>query len=80
VRIKEALGVVRSISLVGPEWLLFYRFTLERDAGLVSEEHQTLSSLSDDYFDDPEDLQEAVEFAKTIQDLSLLRRFKIRAS
>jgi len=79
-RIEEALEVVRTLSLVGPEWLLFYRFTLERDAGLVSEAHQTLCALSDDYFDDPEELQEAVEFAKTIQDLSLLRRFKIRAS
>lgn len=77
---EEALNIVRALSLTGPEWLLFYRFTLERDAGLIKDAQQTLSALSDEFFEDPEELQEALEFAKNTQDLSLLRRLKFRAS
>lgn len=79
-RTQEALKIVSSMSLAGPEWLLFYRFTLERDAGLLREAQQSLSALSDHYFDDPQELQEALDFARMTQDLNLLRRLKSQVS
>jgi len=72
----EALEILQSLEGKGPQWLNFYRFTLERDSGLFQAAHLTLSQIPSDYFDDPEELAAAVDFAKNTSDLNLLRRLK----
>ncbi|NBX68435.1 MAG: tetratricopeptide repeat protein [Proteobacteria bacterium] len=57
-------------------WLNFYQFTLERDSGRCEEAVQTLMKIPKDYFQDPEELKQAVDFAKDINDFSLLRHLK----
>ena len=74
----EALSILRKMQGVGPQWLNFYRFTLERDSGQWREALQTLSEIPTEYFDDPEELEAALEFAKNSSDLNLLRRLKSR--
>jgi tetratricopeptide (TPR) repeat protein len=74
----EALEVLKKIENNGPQWLNFYRFTLERDSGRLSEAHQTLLAIPCDYFDDPDELEAAMDFAKNTSDLNLLRRLKAR--
>jgi tetratricopeptide (TPR) repeat protein len=57
-------------------WMVYYRFTLERDSGRDEEAIKTLMQLPREYFQDPEELAEAMEFAKRKQDLRLLRHLK----
>lgn len=57
-------------------WLNFYRFTLERDSGRSEEAVQTLLKIPKDYFQDPDELEAALEFARSRKDLSLLRHLK----
>lgn len=71
---QEALGVVKDLS--GPQWLKYYRFTLERDAGNHQEASETLLSIPTEYFEDPEELESALDFAKGQQNLVLLRHLK----
>jgi len=71
----QALEVVKAIG-EGPEWVRFYRFTLERDAGAHQQASQTLMELSSDYFKDPEELDAALAFARTQRDIGLLRHLK----
>jgi len=58
------------------EWLQFYRFTLERDSGRTEDASSTLKKISRDYFQDPDELEAALDFAKDTQDLSLLRHLR----
>ena len=61
-----------------PEWLAYYRFTLERDSGRPHEASETLMSIPSDYFQDPEEFEAALEFARGQKDLVLLRHFRSR--
>ena len=72
---EMALKAVRDLEQ-GPEWLRFYRFTLERDVGKAGEASKTLLEISSDYFNDPEELDAAIDFAKGRKDLVLLRHLK----
>lgn len=74
----EALEVLKKMENNGPQWLSFYRFTLERDSGRLSEAHQTLLAIPCEYFDDPDELEAAMDFAKNTSDINLLRRLKSR--
>lgn len=60
-------------------WLKYYRFTLERDAGRHQEASETLWRIPKDYFNDPDELQAAEEFAKGRQDLALLHHLRKRS-
>lgn len=75
---KAALEILRKIGSGGPQWLNYYRFTLERDSGQWGEAHQTLLQIPPEYFDDPEELEAAMDFAKDTSDLNLLRRLRAR--
>jgi len=75
----EALEILKNLDGKGPQWLSYYRFTLERDAGRMREAHQTLLQIPTEYFDDPDELEAALDFAKNSSDLNLLRRLKSRA-
>ncbi|MBI4406040.1 MAG: hypothetical protein HY537_17915, partial [Deltaproteobacteria bacterium] len=68
----RALDMVKTMP-EGPQWLNYYRFTLERDVGQLSQASETLLKIPTDYFQDPEELEAAVDFAKNRQDLVLLR-------
>jgi tetratricopeptide (TPR) repeat protein len=59
-----------------PAWLHFYQFTLERDSGRADEASQTLLKIPKEYFEDSEELEVAIEFAKKRKDLILLRHLK----
>lgn len=59
-----------------PEWLNYYRFTLERDSGRLHEASNTLLNIPQDYFEDPEELEAALDFARHRQDLVLLRHLR----
>ncbi len=58
------------------EWLQFYRFTLERDSGRTEQALETLRKIPRDYFQDPEELEAALNFAKDTKDLSLMRQLR----
>lgn len=72
----QALEILKKLEGVGPQWLHYYRFTLERDSGRMGEAHQTLVQIPIEYFDDPDELEAAVDFARHSSDLGLLRRLK----
>lgn len=74
----EALEILKALGGSGPQWLHYYRFTLERDSGRLGEAHQTLLQIPIEYFDDPDELEAALDFAKNSSDLNLLRRLKSR--
>ncbi len=72
---------VRALKVLGgietpPHWMNFYRFTLERDAGLHQAASDTLKTLPRDYFQEQSDLDAAMEFARSHQDMALLRQLK----
>jgi tetratricopeptide (TPR) repeat protein len=77
---KKALELLRDGPLAGSasaeQWLHFYRFTLERDAGLTEAALQTLRQIPPGYFDDPAELEAALEFARARGDLALLRHLR----
>lgn len=58
------------------QWLNYFRFTLERDAGRFDKAAATLRAIPREYFDDPDELLTAIEFARTRQDLGLLRHLR----
>jgi len=72
---QEALETVAQLD-EGAEWIRFYKFTLERDTGRVDQASQTLLDISAEYFDDAEELEQAIDFAKSRGDLMLLRHLK----
>lgn len=74
-RNDDALELLTKIA-GNPPWLDYYKFTLQRDAGRFSDASETLKSLPTDYFQDPEELDAALHFAKARQDLELLRHLK----
>jgi len=61
------------------QWLNYFRFTLERDAGRFEKAAATLRAIPREYFDDAEELLAAIEFARTRQDLGLLRHLRSKA-
>jgi len=73
----QALTMVKRLD-DAPEWLNYYRFTLERDAGRHHEASETLMQISSDYFQDPEELEAALDFARDRKDLVLLRHLRNR--
>lgn len=74
-RNEEALEVL-SRAAGNPPWLDYYKFTLQRDAGRFHDASETLRSLPTEYFDDPDELDEALHFAKAREDLELLRHLR----
>lgn len=74
---ERALEAVKNVP-EAPHWLDYYRFTLERDSGKHQEASKTLMDLPVEYFEDPEELESALEFARENQDLTLLRKFRNR--
>lgn len=75
----EALEAVAGLG-DEPDWLRFYRFTLERDIGLSDRAAQTLLDISREYFDDADELEQALDFARSRRDLVLLRHLRFGAS
>lgn len=71
----QALNMVKTLD-EAPQWLNYYRFTLERDAGRLKEASETLMSIPSEYFEDSEELEEALEFARDREDLNLLRHLR----
>lgn len=61
-------------------WLNYYRFTLERDLRKHDAATKTLMNIPLDYFQEPEELSAALEFAKSQKDFVLLRHLKFRKS
>ncbi len=59
-----------------PSWLHFYRFTLERDLGHHMAASETLMEIPSEYFEDPEELEAALNYARGRQDLGLMRHLK----
>ncbi len=76
----RALALVKGIDAAPqPQWLNYYRFTLERDSGRHIEASETLLQIPQDYFQDPEELEAALDFAKHRKDLVLLRHLRRKA-
>lgn len=75
-RSEEALEAVTRLEAT-PDWMRFYRFTLERDIGLLDEAAHTLRNIPRDYFDDSDELEQALQFARGQRDLSLLRHLRL---
>lgn len=75
----RALELVRQLGHE-PQWLSYYRFTLERDNGLTHEATKTLRELPAAYFEDPEELEAAMRFAKDQKDFALMRHLKDKRS
>jgi tetratricopeptide (TPR) repeat protein len=73
----RALSIVEKLS-DRPEWVEYYKFRLERDSGKAQQASQTLLQISSEYFEDPEELAEALEFAKDTKNLVLLRHLRNR--
>lgn len=71
----RALDMVKEVG-EAPQWLDFYRFTLERDIGDLQKASETLLRIPTEYFDDPEEFKAAVDFAKSREDLVLLRHLR----
>lgn len=59
-----------------PAWVRYYKFTLERESGREDEASETLLRIAPEYFDDAEELDAAIEFARHRKDLNLLRHLK----
>ncbi len=57
-------------------WLLFFRFTLEKETGDAEAAAKTLSGIPLDYFEDETELDVALSFAKSLQDIGLVRQLK----
>ena len=74
----QALRMVKTVGGEAPQWLNYYRFTLERDAGRHLEASETLLSIPKEYFEDSDELEEALEFARDTEDLALLRHLRRR--
>ncbi len=75
----RALGALNQMrDRADAEWIEYYRFTLERDAGETEEAARTLRRIPREYFQDPLELEEALRFARRQQDLDLLRHLKPR--
>lgn len=75
---ERALEIVKKLDH-RPHWLDYYRFTLERDAGKEADAIETLLTMPANYFEDPEELEAALSFAKSQKDLRLLRHLKNRS-
>ncbi len=69
---EAALEVFNKVRAVGSShqvstsdaWLFYYRFTLEKDNGRHEDAAKTLLQIPRDYFDEPSEFNEAIEFAK----------------
>lgn len=72
----EVLGTLGSASKAA--WLDFYRFKLERDLGNDSAASSILREIPSDYFEDEAELEDALSFARSRQDLVLLRHLKTK--
>ena len=57
-------------------WLHYYRFTLERDLGDHTQASNTLMQIPSDYFEDPEEWEAALSFARKSQNIGLMRHLK----
>ncbi len=76
---KSALDVLnvachKMILAKEEQWLKYYRFTLERDVGLHQQAISTLLKISPDYFDDPEELENLIKYAKDHKNLQLVKK------
>jgi tetratricopeptide (TPR) repeat protein len=71
----QALNMVKGLS-EAPQWLNYYKFTLQRDSGYEQEASETLLTIPSDYFQDPDELEAAVDFARSRKDLVLLRHLR----
>jgi len=71
----RALEMVKKMG-EAPQWLNYYKFTLERDVGRFSEASETLLHIPSEYFQDPEEFEQALDFARTRKDLVLLRHLR----
>lgn len=71
----RALQVIQGLE-APPAWVMFYRFTIERDAGLLENATKTLKTVPREFFTNASDLEAAIEHARRTQDLSLLRDLK----
>jgi tetratricopeptide (TPR) repeat protein len=72
-----ALEILRAIEpMPQASWFHFYRFTLERDLGNHGDASRTLLQIPSEYFDDPEEREAALSFARTRQDIGLMRHLK----
>jgi hypothetical protein len=72
------LAAVICHSNIYDTWFWIIVLALERDAGRLGDAYQTLLQIPAEYFDDPEELEAALDFAKCSSDLNLLRRLKSR--
>jgi len=73
----RALDMVKKVDgTLQTQWLKFYRFTLERDSGRHIDASQTLLAIPPDYFQDPEELKAALDFAKEQKNFTLLRHLR----
>jgi tetratricopeptide (TPR) repeat protein len=73
----KALEVLNRIEKISDlPWLLFFRFTLEKEMGDADAAAKTLSGIPLDYFEDETELDVALSFAKSLQDLGLVRQLK----
>lgn len=61
---------------INSAWMTYYRFTLERDSGKDEQAIKTLMQIPREFFQDSDELVEALEFARRKQDLGLLRHLK----
>lgn len=75
---SRALDLLSSVG-EGLEWMNYYRFKLQRDAGLIEQARETLLKIPTSYFEDEDELEEALDFAKEENDLKLLRHLKGRS-
>jgi len=75
----QALDMVKKMG-ESPTWLNYYKFTLERDSGRHHDASETLLRIPREYFQDPEELDAAVDFAKHRKDLVLLRHLRNKIS
>ncbi len=74
----KALETLKALETHTASWLRFYRFTLERDLGNHLEAKETLARIPSDYFEDPEELEAALTFARVQQDIGLLRHLRTK--
>ncbi len=73
----QALETLKQISVHSQlDWLHYYRFTLERDLGNHPEAVATLLKISTDYFEDADQWEDAIAYARTRQDIGLMRHLK----
>jgi tetratricopeptide (TPR) repeat protein len=73
----QALETLKGISMHSElDWLHYYRFTLERDLGNHPEATATLLKISTEYFQDAEQWDAAIAYARARQDIGLMRHLK----